>query len=177
MALFLYRLIGAAVLDDGMYEGIEANPRVTGQAAAAVLLSSMAAGIGSSGWYGHDASTFLALSGVALITWLAWAILAFHIGTRMLPGPQTRVTLGELLRTTGFASAPGLLQVFAVFPGMAVPVFVVTPLWMFVAMVVGVRHALDYRSTGRALVVCGIAAGISVALAVVFGVLFGPTLS
>jgi hypothetical protein len=177
MSLFLYRLIGAAMLDAGMYEGIEADRHVTIQAMATVLLSSLAAGVGAAGWFGVRIPTLVGVSLVALITWVAWAMLMFQIGTRLLPEPQTSVTMGELLRTTGFAAAPGLLFVFATLPRMAVPVFVAVTLWMFGAMVVGVRHALDYESTGRALAVCGIAASLSLGMAVVFGLLFGPTVS
>ncbi len=177
MSLFLYRLFGAAMLDAAMYEGIEADRHVTTQAMATVLLSSLAAGIGATGWYGLHGPTLAGVSVVALITWVAWAMLMFQIGTRLLPEPQTSVTMGELLRTTGFAAAPGLLFIFATLPRMAVPVFVAVTLWMFAAMVVGVRHALDYDSTGRALAVCGVAASLSLGMAVVFGLLFGPTVS
>ena len=177
MSLFLYRMIGAAMLDAGMYEGIEADRHVTIQAMATVLLSSLAAGVGAAGWFGVHIPTLVGVSLVALITWVAWAMLMFQIGTRLLPEPQTSVTMGELLRTTGFAAAPGVLFVFATLPRMAVPVFVAVTLWMFGAMVVGVRHALDYDSTGRALAVCGIAASLSLGMAVVFGLLFGPTVS
>jgi hypothetical protein len=177
MSLFLYRLMGAAVLDAGMYEGIEADRHITMQAVATVLLSSLAAGIGATGWFGVHFLTLAAFSVVALVTWVAWATLMFQIGTRLLPEPQTSVTMGELLRTTGFAAAPGLLFVFATLPRMALPVFVGVTLWMFAAMVVAVRHALDYTSTARALAVCGVAATLSVGMAVVFGLLFGPTVS
>jgi hypothetical protein len=176
MTLFFYRLMGAAMLDGGMYEGIEADRTVTWQAVAAVLLSSLAAGISAGGWYGGGLQIFVFFSAVALITWVAWAVMMFQIGTRILPGRDTDATLGELLRTTGFASSPGLLQVFGVFPAMAIPVTVGTWLWMFAAMVVGVRHALDYSTTGRALAVCGLAAALALTLAIVSGVLFGPTL-
>jgi hypothetical protein len=100
--------------------------------------------------------------------------MIFHIGTRILPAPQTRVTLGELLRTTGFAAAPGMLQVFAAFPGMTMPVYVMTWLWMLAAMVVAVQHALDYERTRRAVAVCVIAASLALLLAFGFGVLWGP---
>ncbi len=177
MGLYLYRVMGAAMLDGSMYEGIEADRHATGQATLTVVFASLAAGIGAGGLYGMRGSTFVTFTVIALMTWVAWAVLMFNIGTRLLPEPQTDVTLGELLRTTGFAAAPGLLQVFALLPRMAVPVFVATIVWMIAAMVIGVRHALDYRSTWRALAVCGVAASLALALAFTMGVLFGPTVS
>jgi Yip1 domain len=177
MGLFLYRLMGAAMLDASMYEGVEADQHATWQAMLTVILSSLAAGIGAGGVYGLSAGTFVAFTFIALVTWVAWAVLTFHIGTRILPEPQTDVTLGELLRTTGFAAAPGLLQVFGLLPRMAIPVFATTIVWMVAAMVIGVRHALDYDSTWRAVGVCLVAAGLSLVLAFVMGVAFGPTVS
>jgi hypothetical protein len=177
MTLYLYRLIGAAMLDRGMYEGIEADARATRQAALTVLLASLAAGLGAGGVWTPDPSRFALVSVIALVTWLAWAMMTFQIGTWVLPGRQTTSSFGELLRTIGFAAAPGLFQVFAALPGMAVPVFVATTAWMFVAMVVGVRHALDYPRTGRALAVCGLAAGLVLAFVLIFGLLFGPALA
>ncbi len=177
MGEFLYRLMGAAMLDPGTYENVEADRRFTAHAVVTVLLSSIAAGIGAAGWFGLHLPTLMLVSGIALVTWVAWAMLMFQIGTHVLPGPETAATLGELLRTTGIAAAPGLLLVFATLPRMTLPVFVGAILWMFAAMVIAVRHALDYDSTGRALAVCGIAASLSVAMALMIGLFFGPTLS
>jgi hypothetical protein len=177
MGLFFYRLMGAAMLDASMYEGIEADESVSWQAMGVVLLSSLAAGIGAGGWYGGGLRVFALFSVIALATWIAWAVLTFQIGTRVLPEPETEATLGQLLRTIGFAASPGLLQIFAIFPAMTVPIFVATWLWMFAAMVVGVRHALDYRTAGRALAVCALAAGLVLVVAIVSGVMFGPTVS
>jgi hypothetical protein len=179
MGLYLYRLMGAATLDAGMYEGIEADRRTStsAQAALTVMLTSLAAGVGAGGWYGVHPATLAAVSVLTCITWVAWAVLIFHIGTRMLPEPQTRVTLGELLRTTGFAAAPGLLQVLAVMPALSAPVFVATWIWMLATMVFAVEHALDYTSPWRAMAVCLVAASVAMALASVLGVLWAPTLS
>ena len=44
MGLFAYRLLGAAMMDVGMYESIEADRRTTMQALATVVLASLAAG-------------------------------------------------------------------------------------------------------------------------------------
>jgi hypothetical protein len=59
-----------------------------------------------------------------------------------------------LLRTLGFSSAPGLIRVFGIIPGITPFVFAVASGWMLVAMVIAVRQALDYRSTWRAFGVC-----------------------
>lgn len=171
IGVYAYRLGGAAVLDAGMYESLEADHAVTRQALLTVVLASIAAGIGAGQFYGDRLITFAVVACTAVVTWAAWAMLAQQIGTRLLSAPRTSATWGELLRTTGFAAAPGFLQVFAVFPGARTPIFAATGLWMFAAMVVGVRHALDYRSTARALAVCALAVALSAALAFVFSLL------
>ena len=89
-----------------------------------------------------------------VIAWALWAALIYWIGARMLPEPDTRADWGELARTLGFASAPGLLRVLGVVSAVAEIVFLVTAVWMLVATVVAVRQALDYRSLPRAIGVC-----------------------
>ena len=121
--------------------------------------------------------TLVAVSVVACAVWVVWAVLIFHIGTRILPSTDTRVTLDELLRTTGFSAAPGLLLSVAVVHGMSVPVFVATGLWMLATMIVAVQHALDYASPWRALAVCLVAMTIVITLTVTLGVVWGPALS
>src|SRR5262245_43161000 len=111
MALFAYRLFGAAMLDPGVYEGIEHDRAATRQALATVLLSSLATGIGVAGWRGPSPTLLLAVTAFALLTWVVWAMLMFQIGARLLPGRDTETSLDELLRTIGFAAAPGLFQV------------------------------------------------------------------
>ena len=177
MALFAYRLFGAAMLDPGVYEGIEADRSSMRQALATVLLASLSAGFGAAGWRGPNPAVLLVVTAIALLTWVAWAMLMFQIGARLLPGRDTETSLDELMRTIGFAAAPGLLQVFAAFPRMTMPVFIVAWAWMFAATVTAVRQALDYHSTARTLAVCGIAAALAVALAFGLGVVFGPVLS
>jgi hypothetical protein len=96
---------------------------------------------------------------------------------RLLPQPQTRSNVGELLRTIGFATAPGCLRVLGVLPGVTIPVFAVTAVWMLAAMVVAVRQALDYDSTARALAVCGVGWLLTIVIVIVLGLAFGPSLS
>lgn len=177
MALYLYRLMGAAMLDASMYEGVEADRSTTAQATLTVLLASLAAGLGSGGWYGVHPFTLVVIAALACCAWVAWAVLIFHVGTRILPGAETRVTLGELLRTTGFAAGPGLLLAVAIVPGLGVVAFAGASLWMLATMVVAVQHALDYARPWPAIGVCLIAASVVAMLAVVLGLFWGPALS
>lgn len=178
-ATFFRRLVGAAMLDAGTYEEVEADRTATAQALAVVVCSSLAAGIGARGMNGGSATLafFASASVIALLTWAAWALLMFQIGSRLLPASETRVDPGELLRTLGFAATPGLIQVFGVLPGARSAVFVLAVVWTLAASVMAVRQALDYTSTARALVVCSLGWILSLAVAMVLGLVFGPTLS
>ena len=176
---FVRRLMGAAMLNAATYEDVEADRTATAQALAVVVFSSLAAGIGARGSSGGRATFayFAVASVIALLMWAAFAVLIFQIGSRILPTSDTRVDVGELLRTLGFAATPGLIQVLGVFPGAQTPIFTLAILWTLAASVMAVRQALDYTSTGRALAVCGIGMALSFVFVVVLGLLFGPTLS
>lgn len=177
MRSFPHRLIGALALRAATYEDVEADRGATGQAVAVVVLSSLAAGLGARGFGADDAGDVVFFSAVALLAWVAWALVVYQIGARILPGAGTRADVGELLRTTGFATAPGVVRIFGVLPGLTIPSFAVAAVWMLVAMIIAVRQALDYTSTRRAIAVCGFGWALAMALAVLFGVLFGPSVS
>lgn len=148
MATFAARLTGAAMLDVRIYEEVEADGRAMGQAVLVVVLSGLAAGVAPAvavrGW-GLLAGVASALGG-----WLIWTWLTYMIGTRLLPAPSTHADWGQLLRTTGFASAPGVLRVLAVVPLVGWLVYLVVAVWMLVTYVIAVRQSLDYASTWRA---------------------------
>ncbi len=154
MTNFLDRMLRAAKLDVNLYEEVEADTGAMRQAIGVVVLSSIAAGIGSIATGGLGGILMGTIA--ALIGWYVWAFLTYYIGTKFLPEPQTRADLGELLRTIGFSSSPGLIRVLGVIPGLGGVVFIVASIWMLVAMVIAVRQALDYESTLRAVGVCAI---------------------
>lgn len=152
MTNFQNRMLRAAKLDVNLYEEVEADTGSMRQAMGVVVLSSIAAGIGSiatGGLSGILMGTF-----AALIGWYVWAYLTYLIGTKLLPEPQTKADFGELLRTIGFASSPGLIRVLGIIPGLGGVVFLAASIWMLIAMVIAVRQALDYKSTLRAVGVC-----------------------
>jgi hypothetical protein len=145
-------MIRAAKLDVHLYEEVEADKDAMGQAIGVVVLSSVAAGIGTIGTTGMQGLVLGTI--VALVGWFIWAFLTYYIGTRWLPEPQTKADYGELLRTIGFSSSPGVLRVLGIIPGLGSILNFVCGIWMLVAMVIAVRQALDYKSTWRAVGVC-----------------------
>ena len=154
MASLGNRMIRAAKLDVSLYEEVEADTGATGQAMLVVVLSSLAAGVGI-GSAGNGRLIALLIGTVAaLLAWYIWAFLTYFIGTRLLPESQTEADVGQLLRTTGFSSSPGLLRILGILPGLTGIVFLGCAVWMLVAMVIAVRQALDYHGTGRAIAVC-----------------------
>ncbi|MEZ4598343.1 MAG: YIP1 family protein [Syntrophotaleaceae bacterium] len=152
MNIFTDRMIRAAKLDVNLFEEVESDKEALRQAMGVVVLSSLAAGVGSISTLGIGGILLGTLA--ALVGWLFWAWLTYFIGTKFLAEPQTEADLGELLRTTGFSSSPGLIRVLGVIPGLGTVIVVVASIWMLVAMVIAVRQALDYKSTFRAFGVC-----------------------
>jgi hypothetical protein len=152
MTSFRDRIIRAAKLDVNLYEEVEADRGAMRQAMGVVVLSSVAAGVGTFE-IGGIGGVFMGTI-IALIAWYVWAYLTYFIGTKFLPEPQTKADHGELLRTIGFSSSPGLIRALGVIPGLRAMVFTLASIWMLVAMIIAVRQALDYESTLRAVGVC-----------------------
>jgi hypothetical protein len=175
MTTFSHRVLGAALLDARVYEEVEADSRATRQAVALVLLVGVAGGIGLRGL--GAVQNLLAGVIVALVGWMAWATLTCLIGTRLLPQPQTRADVGQLLRTLAFSSAPGLLCALGVIPFLGFPMYAIASVWMLAAMIVAVRQALDYTSTGRAIGVCVTGWVLSLVIAAIIGNVFATGVS
>jgi Yip1-like protein len=149
MKSFLTRMIGTAKLDSKIYEEVEADQSAFGQAAVIVILSGIAAVIGVTQHI--RLAEMIAAAGLALLAWASWSAIAYVVGAFLCPEPQTRADWGELLRTTGFATAPGILSILGLIPILAglAPVF--AAVWTLFTFSLAVRQALDYQSAIRAL--------------------------
>ena len=146
------QMIRAAKLDSSLYEEVESNTDALLPAITVILISSIAAGIGTIPERGPSGIVIGTLT--ALISWFIWSFLTFFIGTKLLPEAQTQADLGQLLRTIGFSSSPGVIRILGLIPVLGAIAFAVSAVWSLIAMVVAVRQALDYTSTVRAVMVC-----------------------
>ena len=133
------------MLDVATYEEVEHDEKATGQAAIVVIIVAVCSAIGAV-WRGGPSIIIAPVS--AILGWLLWAAVTYVIGDKLLGGTAT---WGELLRTLGFAQAPGVFMIFGIIPLLGGIVRIAVALWLLVAGVIAIRQALDF-STGKAVV-------------------------
>jgi len=167
MASFTQRMLGAAKLDVPTFEEVEADTGATAQALGVVVIVAIASGIGALAVGGVSLLIMTVL--ISILGWAVWAGLVWLIGTKLLPEAQTRSDWGEIARTTGFAQSPGVLLVLTAIPFLGGLIGLVVSIWMLVAMIVGVRQALDYTQTWRAVVVVLIGFVVNIVLHALLG--------
>jgi hypothetical protein len=170
MASLTERMLGAARLDVRTFEEVEADQSATGQAMLVVVLAALATGIGA---YQLGSMGILFTIVLSLVRWFAWAFLTYFVGTKILPEPQTHADLGQMLRVQGFSAAPGILGILGVIPFLGVAIALIVNVWQFVAMLIAVKSALDYRSIGRAVGVVAIGFVLALLCTMLLGVVLG----
>ena len=151
---YFQRLQKAIMLDISFYEEVEKDKKFTDQAMMTVTLVSVVQGLMIAGF-----APIALVQGIlgSLLRFIIWAFFIAFVGTRILPEPETESNTGELIRTLGFAYAPGLLVVFKIFPIISYLVDPIVVVLQLAAMTIAVRQALDFNSTVRAVGVCIVA--------------------
>ena len=141
---FLQRAFGAATFRIPIYEEVEHDRSATGQAAGVVGIVALAAAVGGLqlGFGGLVAGLLSAYLG-----WALWSGTCFLVGVHLFDG---EADWGELLRTIGFAQAPGVLLALGALPRASSVLQLLVYVWMIGTVLVAIRQALDF-STGRAL--------------------------
>jgi hypothetical protein len=142
------RMVGAAQLNDAVYEDIERDVDATGQAAIVVAIVAVCSGIGQLR-DGGIAGLVLAII-AAFVGWVVWAAVTYWVGKTFFKTPNTEVTLGQMLRTLGFAQSPGVLRILGFIPVLGPLISLVAGIWVLVTGIVAIRTAMDF-STGRAI--------------------------
>jgi hypothetical protein len=166
------RMLGALRLDAATYEEIEADTKATGEAAFVVVASALVAAAGYALRLGGEVNAGILGAIGELIGWALYAWFAWLVGTKLLAGPNTRSSWGEIARTLGYATTPRFLIILVAIPGLLGIVRLVVALWRLAATIVALRQALDI-GTGRAIVV-GILASLveTIVVSIVTGIVF-----
>ena len=154
MSSFFDRVLRVLKLDYHVYGEVETDLSATFQAILVVIVSSMAGGFGSI--YKFGITGIFTGFVMSLAGWMVWTCLVYLIGTKIVPAAETQSNPVQLLRTAGFASAPGIFRLAGIIPLLDTFVWLSTSLWMLVTMIMATRQTLDYQNTVRAVIVCGL---------------------
>ena len=152
------RMTGAMKADVKTFQEIEADPTAIGQAVTVILIAGVASLIGNVWRVGITGGLMFLIAN--LCGYALWALLVVVIGTKLMPEPATKADFNEGFRVIGFTAAPGVFNVLAIIPFLGPLISLVIWIWMVVVGVVAVREVLDYSNTGRAIIVCLLAAVI-----------------
>ncbi|MCX6004916.1 MAG: YIP1 family protein, partial [Chloroflexi bacterium] len=174
----------AAKLEPQLYEEVEADSGATGQALLVVVLVSLAMGLGQGiaalmkGGESLLPFVLILVTGIilALVAWFIFALLTFWLGTTVFKGPNTKSSLGEMLRTLGFAYSPGVLDILSFIPFVGPAIPFLTFIWRIVASVIAVRQACDF-TTGRAIGTVIVAAIVYFVFLIVIAMLIGGAIA
>lgn len=149
-ASLLDRMIGVAKLDLPTYAAIKSDPDALAQAALVVFLSALA----TNAWVVVFAArgAVNALGGIALafIAWALFAVIAWWLGRMWLAPRGAQPGLGQMLRLTGFATVPNLLNVLGFVPLLGWLILMIAAIWGLAAAYTAVRVGLA-TTQGKAL--------------------------
>ncbi len=163
------RAIRVIKLEPRVFDIIARDPNATQQAAIVVGVVALAGAVGGAA---QGIAGILVGLILAILGWLIFAGMAWFFGTNIFGTPTTVTNWESLLRTLGYAQAPGVLAIFGFIPVFGWIAALIGSIWSIVTAVVAIRETLDF-STWRAVItpiVAWIATGI---VAVILGLLFG----
>ena len=78
--IFLNRIFRAIKIDIELFEEVEKDKKATFQAGVVVVLSSLAAGVGS---IHLGVSNFLVAPALSLLSWYVWAYVIYFVGVKL----------------------------------------------------------------------------------------------
>jgi hypothetical protein len=156
MADLTTRMIGAMQADVKTLTEIENDPSAFTQAITVIVIAGVASLIGNVFRIGVGGGILELVS--RLVGYGLFSLAVYLIGVKVMPEPSTKADFNEAFRVIGFAASPGVFNVLAIIPFIGPLISLLIWIWGLVIAVIAVREVLDYSNTGRAIIVCVIAA-------------------
>ena len=159
------RMISAILLKPELYQKVESDRSATTQGVLIVLISGIATAfallaIGSEKeWPERIMDAFLFGITIRLLGWLLLSGIISIIGAKMFPAPDTDADWSELSRTVAFAHPTAILTIFGaigLIEGLVsifYIVFIAALILQMAATAIAIKHALNYTTTIRTVVV------------------------
>lgn len=155
------------------FRTIQVDPNATKEAAIVVAVVAVASAIGTIG--NEGGSILVSLIG-AFLSWLILSGMTYFFGANIFGTPTTQVNMKSLLRTLGYAQAPGVLALFGIIPLFGWMLVLIGGLWSFVTAIVAIRETLQL-STQRAALIAIVALIATALITGTLGILLGVDIS
>ena len=175
---------GQGVLDRAMrvsrlelpaYREIELDKKATTEAAIVVGVVAVASAIGNLRGDDWLLNAIIGLVGTFL-SWVIFAASTYFFGRYVFGVSASEITVEGLMRTQGYAHAPGILGVLGFIPALGLIAVLVGGIWSLVTAILAIRESLNV-GTGKAILVgliAAIAAGIVIGIIrLIFNLDFG----
>lgn len=140
---FLDRLLGVVKLEQPVYEAIKRDAGSLGQAALVVLLTALATNVWVTLFAPNGAVRAVGGVVLAFLAWLLFAALAWWLGRQWFAPRWASPDFGQMLRLTGFATAPNLLNLFGFVPLLGWLILMVASIWSLITAYTAVRVGLS----------------------------------
>ena len=164
------RMLRAAQLDVDLYNEVEADESATTEALIVVAITALCTAIGTAlSGGGNLVSGIIGSIVGSLVGWLVSSATIYGVGVYLFGGTAT---IGELLRTLGYATSPGILRILSFIPVLGPILGFVVSIWTLVTNVIATREALDVDTT-KAIIISIIAFVIWMVVLVLVGGIFG----
>ncbi|MDA3793477.1 MAG: hypothetical protein PF545_07500 [Elusimicrobia bacterium] len=131
-------------LDNDFYNNVSDEAEDLTLAALVVIISSLAAGIGSISQVGI-AGIIVGTIG-SLINWGLWAGIIYIVLIRFFPENTVDASPREIFIVLGFASAPGVIKAGGIIPPFHSFLFILSNLWMGVSMVKALEVKTEFKN-------------------------------
>ncbi|MCS6802175.1 MAG: YIP1 family protein [Chloroflexota bacterium] len=144
-------------LDRAVFNEVEADSTATGQAWTIVLVAAVSMALAGFiqevlGGLRFGNAVIALVNGflAAVIGFVVWAVVVQFIGTRLFGGTAS---LGEMIRTLGFAYSPNIFSILSGIPLLGIAVSLVLFVWVVLTGFFAVREGLDLDTTKAILTI------------------------
>ena len=136
------RVVNAALLDRQTFRDVKTDPAATGQVYVLVAVAAIASAIGTIDDPGDVVSNaFLVVGGWFIYSHVAWFMRSYLFDT-----VHAEAARPDLLRVVGIAYGPALLRVFGIVPQIGGVIWLLSTIWLLVAIVVGLKTTLAFEN-------------------------------
>ena len=154
---FLYNYYRSIKLDKNLYKDKKIFQNLSFYFAGLVVIIGGLAGLYAQNTFIKNLDTnipttsFLAVIISSILGWFVWTCLIYLIGGKLFSESNTKANFKKLLIAVGYGHAPAIFRFFAVVPEILIPIVLITQIWIFLSIAIGIKEVLNFRSNFKSI--------------------------